>query len=101
MYQAYNRPEYVAVSKYNNDTECQSVMFLYYYFLSIVVPAFAACHPMHTARRHLTRALPWMKGQRIPRLAQLVERVNADDKAALVRERLLKLAEEKVRESAR
>ena len=100
LYQAYNRTEYVTVQKYSNDTECQSVMFLYYYFLSIVVPAFSKCHPVRTARRHVTRAMPWVKGFRLPHPKPLTEPVDSEEKATHVRDQLLRLAEETVRVTA-
>ena len=101
VYQAYNRNEYVSVRKYSNDTECQSVMFLYYYFLSIVIPTFSSCHPTRTARRNITTAMPWIKGYRLPHPEPITERVDSDEKAKMVRERLLTLAEDTVQEISR
>ena len=101
MHQAYHPIEYVSVHKYNNDTECQSVMFLCYYFLSIVIPALSSCHPTRTARHNITMAMPWIKGYRLPHPDPIIERLDSDEKAKLVREQLLKPAEDMVREIAR
>ena len=94
VYQAYNRKEYVLVQQYSNVTECQSVMFLYYYFLSVAFPALTSCHPMRTARRHISKAMPWIKGHRLPCPDKVTERIDSHEKATPVRRRLLQLAEE-------
>ena len=42
-------------------------MYIYYYYLCLVTPALRKCHKVSNARRHLTRAIPWMKGYRLPK----------------------------------
>ena len=101
VYQAYNRKEYVLVQQYNNVTECQSVMFVYYYFLSVAFLAFTSCHPMRTARRHISKAMPWIKGHRLPCPEKVTERIDSDENATPVRRRLLQLAEEVISDIAR
>ena len=90
----------MTVRKYSNDTECQCVMYIYYYYLCLVTPALRKCHKVSTASRHLTRAIPWMKGYRLPKPDTTSASVDSEQKAVPVREQLLHLAETAVRDAA-
>ena len=100
LHATYHRPEYGTIRKYGNDIECQCVMYIYYYYLCLVTPALRKCHKVSNARRHLTRAIPWMKGYRLPKPDTMSASVVSEETAVPVREQLLRLAETAVRDAA-
>ena len=93
LFAAYNRTEYVQVRQYASATECQTVLFLHYYFLALALPPMRQCYRKAPARRRLVRALPWAKGLRIPDPPVIHDCINTEEKARVVRDRLLQLAE--------
>ena len=97
MYQAYNRPEYVHMRTYANEAECQTVLLLYYYYLGLAIPALAKYHSQRSARARLTRALPWIKGFKLPRPPTEETTPSSEASAAPIRQRLLTLAEDTCR----